>query len=191
MATLQLLDSAGKKTRLDLRSQQGYKAVMVRLNVHSMALAAVLAMSGRAYADEPAFTIGPVPKWFLLGGVTSGGTVTTERGGYVGGELSFLRLNNGNYVGVYSDAYYDFGIDGTYVTGGLELGHRFVGVDGGLAKRFVDGVHDTGFTGRVVLSVGVLALYVRYAHFDALMNDNVVQVGGMLKLPLARPFGGH
>lgn len=166
-------------------------AFMVRLNVHSIALALVLAMPARASADEPAFTIGPEPKWFLLGGVTSGGTVTTERGGYVGGELSFLRLNNGNFLGVYSDAYYDFGIGGTYVTGGLELGHKFLSVDGGLAMRFVDGARDTGFTGRVALSIGVFAIYVRYAHFDSMTNEDVVQVGGMLKLPLARPFGGH
>jgi hypothetical protein len=164
---------------------------MSRLNVHSIVLAALLALPTRAFADDPPFTIGPTPKWFVLGGVTSGGTVTRERGGYVGGELSFLRLNNGNYAGVYADGYYDFGIDGTYATGGLELGHKFVGVDGGLAMRFVDGERQTGFTGRVALSIGVFALYVRYARFDSMTNDNVVQVGGMLKLPLARPFGGH
>jgi len=58
-----------------------------------VALAVILA-TGRARADDRPFTIGPQPTWFLLGGVTSGGTVAlADRGAFVGGEVSFaLKL---------------------------------------------------------------------------------------------------
>ena len=90
--------------------------------------------------DDPAFTIGSKPAWLLLGGVTTGGTIAlADKGAFVGGELSLARLRDGNFVGVYADGYYDWGAHGTYMTGGLELGHKFVGLDGGVALRFADG----------------------------------------------------
>jgi hypothetical protein len=149
----------------------------------------VVASASTARADDPAFEIGAQPRWFLLGGVTSGGTVAfDDRGGFVGGELSVVRLNSSNYLGGYADAYYDFGIDGTYVTGGLELGHKFIGLDGGPAVRFAHGTTDAGAAVRLNLSAGVFGIYVRYAYFDAMTDKNVLQVGAMLKLPLRSPF---
>lgn len=143
-----------------------------------------------AAADDPPFTIGSVPAWFLLGGVTSGGTVGVDAtGGYVGAELSLARLRDGNYVGFYGDGYYDFGIDGTYASGGVELGHQFFGVDAGPAMRFANGATDAGVAARINLSIGLFGIYVRYAYFDAMSDDHVIQVGGMLKFPLASPFG--
>jgi hypothetical protein len=156
----------------------------------SWLVAVVVAASvSTAHADDPPFEIGSYPRWFLLGGVTSGGTVAfDDRGGYVGGELSVVRLNHGDYVGGYADGYYDFGIDGTYVTGGLELGHRFLGLDGGPAVRFARGTTDAGAAVRLNLSAGVFGIYVRYAYFDAMTDKNVLQVGAMLKFPLTSPF---
>jgi len=160
-----------------------------------MGLAAALPRSAAAEGDDgdddPAFTIGSRPAWFLLGGVTSGGTVGVETtGGYVGADLSLARLRDGNYVGFYADGYYDFGIDGMYATGGVELGHQFFGVDAGPALRLASGRTDAGVAARLSLSVGILGIYVRYAYFDAMTDDHVIQVGGMLKFPLASPFGG-
>lgn len=144
-----------------------------------------------AAADDPPFTIGAQPAWFLLGGVTSGGTVGTgATGGYLGGELSLARMRDANYVGLYADGYYDFGIDRTYVTGGVELGHQFLGIDAGPALRLARGATDAGVAARVNLSIGVFGIYVRYAYFDAMSDNHVIQVGGMLKFPLASPFGG-
>jgi hypothetical protein len=146
---------------------------------------------GAAAADDPPFTIGSVPVWFLLGGVTGGGTVGVDTtGGYVGGELSLARMRDGNYLGFYADGYYDFGIDGTYVTGGLEAGHQVFGVDAGPAARFASGRTDAGVAARLNLSLGLFGIYIRYAYFDARSDDHVVQVGAMLKFPLASPFGG-
>jgi hypothetical protein len=146
---------------------------------------AVAAPRGAAADDRP-FTIGSRPAWFLLGGVTSGGTVAfADRGAFVGGELSLARLRDGNYLGFYTDGYYDWGADGTYVTGGLELGRRFVGLDGGAALRLADGERDVGVTGRLSVSIGLFGLYARYAYFaDAMAADHVLQVGVAFKLPL-------
>jgi hypothetical protein len=141
--------------------------------------------------DDPPFTIGSVPAWFLLGGVTSGGTLGVgATGGYVGAELSLARMRDGNYLGFYADGYYDFGIDGLYATGGLEAGHGFVGVDAGPAVRLANGGTDAGVAARASLSIGLFAVYVRYAYFDAMSDDHVIQVGGMLKFPLGSSFGG-
>jgi hypothetical protein len=145
-----------------------------------------------ARADDPPFTIGSRPTWFLLGGVTAGGTVgMDDRGGLVGGELSLARLREGDYLGVYADAYYDWGVDGAYLTVGPEIGRKFVSLDGGFALRFADGERDPGAAVRLTVGVGILAGYVRYAWFDAEENDHVIQIGGLLKFPLVSPFGGH
>jgi hypothetical protein len=159
----------------------------------ALVLAGLAASAPRpAAAEDDAFSIGSEPAWFLLGGLTSGGTVGVDTtGGYVGADLSLARLREGNYVGVYGDGYYDFGIDGTYLTGGLELGHQWFGVDAGPAVRFAHGETDAGVTARINLSIGLVGIYVRYAYFDAMSDDHVIQVGGMLKLPLASPFGGN
>jgi hypothetical protein len=140
--------------------------------------------------EEPApFTIGSKPAWYVMGGLTSGATVTEHRGGYVGGELSVVRLRNSRFVGFYADGYYDLGIHRTYTTGGFELGYKFVGIDGGAAARFGGDKVDPGLTGRLFFTVGVFSLYARYAYFDAAQNDHVVQVGALLKLPIFSPFG--
>jgi len=153
-----------------------------------MAGCVVLAMvAGSARADDdPAFTIGSKPAWLLLGGVTTGGTIAlADKGALVGGELSLARLRDTNFVGVYADGYYDWGVHGTYVTGGLELGHKFVGLDGGVALRLADGDQQLGVTGRITVGLGVAGVYARYAHFwDVMTDDNVVQIGLVLKLPL-------
>ena len=149
-------------------------------------------LAAPVYADdEPAFTIGSKPAWLLLGGVTTGGTIVlADKGALVGGELSLARLRDGNFAGFYADGYYDWGAHGTYVTGGLELGHKFVGLDGGVALRFADGDKQVGATGRVTFGLGVVGVYARYAHFwDVMTDDNVIQIGLVLKLPLWT--GGH
>lgn len=151
----------------------------------ALAVAVTVAAPRIAAADDPPFTIGSRPVWFLLGGVTSGGTVAlADRGGYVGGELSLARVRRGNFLGFYADAYYDWGADGTYVTGGLEVGRKFFGLDGGPALRFADGETQKGVAARVTLGLGVFGLYVRYCYFDAMTDEHVLQVGAALKLPL-------
>jgi len=148
------------------------------------------ALVGReARAEGEPFELGAQPAWYLLGGVTSGATMlATNRGGYVGGELSLARLGRGGrFVGLYGDGYYDIGAKRTYATLGPEIGYKFVGIDGGVATRFGASRVEWGGTGRVFVTIGVLAIYARYAYFGESLgrdNDNVLQVGALVKLPV-------
>jgi hypothetical protein len=160
----------------------------------------VLAMASVAFADDakpaakadtgpPAFHIGPTAMWVILGGLTTGGTVAlSDKGYFVGGEVSAACLRVDNFFGIYADGYYDWGANGTYVTGGIEVGHKFIGLDGGAAVRF-DTETRVGLAGRVSFGVGVAQIYVRYMHFPTrigampIPNDDVLQVGLELKLP--------
>ncbi|MEO7734581.1 MAG: hypothetical protein ABIY55_26735 [Kofleriaceae bacterium] len=146
-----------------------------------------------AHADPRAFTIGGQPSWFLLAGVTGGGTPYETHGGFVGGELSVTRLRQGRMLGVYADSYYDFGVDGTYLTGGLAVGRKIgmipLGLDAGGAVRFAYGDRQLGATGRIFVSAGIFSIYARYLYFtDTDRNDHVVQLGAALKLPLVSPW---
>lgn len=165
-----------------------------------LAVLTVIALhpSVAAADDRAAFSIRSRPVWFLMGGVTGGGTVgLDDRGGFVGGEMSLVRMRGYGFLGLYADGYYDFGVDATYITGGPELGlirrSRALpigfGIDGGAALRLADGT-DIGATGRVFINVaGAFSVYGRYMHFGAEENDRVIQVGAMLKFPLLSPFG--
>ena len=145
-------------------------------------------MAGNARADEP-FHIGSLPKWIVLGGVETGGTVALSgRGALVGGELSVARLRERKFIGLYGDGYYDWGAHGTYTTAGVELGQGIVGLDGGAAILFAGGQHPLGATGRLSLGIGVVSLYARYLYFK---EGDVLQVGLVIKLPLATFGGGY
>ena len=147
---------------------------------------ATLACLHHAEADDPPFTLGPTPAWLVLAGVTTGGTVAlADRGAFVGGEVSVARLRDANVAGLYADGYYDWGTSGTYLTGGIEVGHKLVTLDGGGAARFAEGGAKVGLTARLTVGLGVIGVFARYAHFyDAMENQDVVQVGLLVKLPL-------
>lgn len=154
-----------------------------------LAIAIVLVSSGSKRAVAEPYRFGGAPAWFVNGGATAGDTVHSEGSGFLGGELSLVRVREAHFAGVYADGYYDFGAGGTYVTAGPELGwiHRAkmvpigVGVDGGGALRVIDGKTTAGATGRVFVSLaGTVSLYARYAWLD----EHVVQVGVTIKFPL-------
>ncbi len=159
----------------------------------SLALAALGVAPAVAAAERPAFSIGAQPAWFVTAGVTAGGTVATgARGGFAGGDVSLVRLREARFLGLYVDAYYDFGVDGTYLTAGPEAGwirrsRSFpiaLGIDGGGAVRRTD-EWSFGATGRVFVTfLGLLSIYGRYAYLDAAEDDHVVQVGLTFKMPL-------
>ncbi len=155
-------------------------------------LATSIAAPFAASADDQPFVIGSQPIWFLTGGVTTGGTVALDdKGAFVGGELSLTRLRDRHYFGIYTDAYYDWGPNGTYLTAGPELGFLKrgilplgVGIDGGVAVRFADGT-DVGGTGRLFITLGAgFAFFGRYIHFGTSDNEQIVSVGLTLKMPL-------
>jgi hypothetical protein len=141
-------------------------------------------------APQP-FAIGAQPAWFLLGGLSSGATVAgADRGGYVGGEVSLVRLVSGRSIGAYADAYYDFGQDSTYAGAGVELGWKILALDGGFAARFA-GETDLGGAVRLCATVGLFSLCGRYTHFSAERDRDLFQVGALLKVPLMSPLGDY
>lgn len=142
----------------------------------------------REEEGEKPFTIGAKPAWYVLAGVTTGHTLLArDRGGYVGGEASVVRLAaGGRFLGFYGDGYHDIGAARTYATGGVELGYKLLGIDGGAAARFGADRPEWGFAARIFLGVGFLSVYGRYAYFlEALgpKNDLVLQVGALVKVP--------
>ena len=147
-----------------------------------------IVLGSRAAAADP-YRFGGEPAWFVSGGATAGDTVHSDGGGYVGGELSLVRVREAHFAGAYVDGYHDFGGGGTFATAGPELGwiHRAklmpigVGVDGGGALRVLDGHTTAGATGRLFVSLaGTVSVYARYAWLD----EHVVQVGVTIKFPL-------
>lgn len=163
----------------------------MRASAHATALlltaaGALAASSARADDALAPFTIGSKPGWFFTGGVTAGGTaVAHARGGFVGGELSIVRLREARFIGAYADAYYDVGARSTYATTGIELGYKFVGVDGGFASRFGP-ESDLGPTARLFFTVGILSVYARYVYLvdpSRGGGESVLQLGGLFKLP--------
>jgi hypothetical protein len=162
----------------------------MRLVVAGVVLA-LASSPGFADDDPPPFTIGEsYPAYFILGGVSTGYTVAGDRGAFVGGELSLVRLVDAHYLGLYADGMYDWGFHGAFTSGGVELGYKLIGLDGGIAMRSLDGT-DVGFTGRFYVGAGVFALYFRYSHFDSMTDRNLYQVGALVKFPLHSPFGGR
>lgn len=166
-----------------------------------LAAGLLVAAGPRAAAadQDPPFTIGARPAWFLLGGVTGGATVAEEGGGFVGGELSLVRLRDGRFAGLYADSFHDFGPGATFLTVGPELGLHVrsrsalpisFGIDGGLAMRF-DGETSAGASGRLSITLfGLFSIYGRYMYLDPGDGDHVVQAGAALKFPLISPLGG-
>jgi hypothetical protein len=151
---------------------------------------ATLLVATPAYADETQpFTVGSRPAWFLMGGADVGATIITQdRGWYVGGELSLVRMRESRFIGILGDAYYEFGIKRTHTTAAIEIGYKFFGIDAGGAARIGGDRVEWGPAGRLFVTTGIFTLYGRYAYFiDALKegNDHVVQFGGLVKLPFA------
>lgn len=146
------------------------------------ALLTGLLVSSPALADDAPYTIGTDAGWQVLAGPTFGGSFGDLGGsGYLGAELSLNRLSRGVWFGVYGDGVYEFGHSALYATGGLQLGYMIVGVDGGVAYRTGDADPSLGFTGRLLVALGLFDLYGRALVFD---DDLQIQIGAMFKLPL-------
>lgn len=171
-----------------------------RLTALGVALSALLAAavtlspsSARAddHDDAEAFSIGPQPAWFLLGGVTGGLTIASDdTGGFIGGELSLVRLRAGRWLGLYAEGGYELGLSAPYIAAGPEVGWILFGLDGGAMVRFDDDGAQFGPQGRLLVSLGVFSIYGRYAYMlDVEQNQHVVHIGASLKFPLTSPFG--
>lgn len=160
---------------------------------HLLALVALLtaiALPTEVFADPQvqgdAFSLGADAGWYVMGGITGGGSFgTLGPGGFVGGELSLVRLKRGNWLGLYTDAFYDFGQRRAMMTVGPEFGKRFLGLDGGLGVRFGgDDGPDLGGQARLLLTAGLIGIYGRYGIWPGDELEHTGQVGMLIKVPM-------
>lgn len=160
--------------------------------------AALVAGTARVAAAEPdpPFVIGGSPAWFVMGGAEGGASLSDGRGGFAGGELSLVRLDEGRFAGVYGGALRDFGAGTTLMSVGPELGLHVrrartlplsLAVDGGPAVELGD---QTRWGGIARLSLTVFGTVSLYARGGVLDGEPLAQVGLALKFPLFSPMGG-
>ena len=139
--------------------------------------------------DRDALHVGHISSWFLFGGFGGGGSFTSlGNGGFANSQLSVVRMMRGRWIGAYADVQYDFSPGAFVAKAGPEVGYLIFGADAGLGAHFGDGGPYFGPQGRLMATVGVATLYGRYAYWPAL-DEQVIQVGLMLKLPLVAPWG--
>lgn len=177
-----------------------------RIYLSAVVLAILLLGVGVARAEESTkpFTIGAQGAWFLLGGITGGGSYASEEdfGGFVGGEVSLAFLESSWSPGLYVDGVYDFDLEHVIATVGPQLALHLsaasptpkqpfaLGVDGGLAVRFGD-EDALGAAVRGYFSIlGVFSFYGRYMVFDDAFARHVTQFGMSIKFPLTEPWSG-
>ena len=139
--------------------------------------------------DADNVIVGHESSWFLFGGATVGRSFHSAGSGNVtGAQLSMFRLKHGRWVGAYTDVQYDFQADAFTASIGPEMGYKFVGFDAGIGAHFGDGGPTFGPQGRLLLTAGIITLYGRFAHWPEL-EEQVVQAGLKIKLPLIAPWG--
>lgn len=162
-----------------------------RMVVMLFAAVALGAAPVSAQDEESSLTLGYDPGWFILGGLTGGASFGEPgRGGFLGGELSVVRLGNSWWNGLYADIAYDFGHHEPTFTVGPEFGWMVLGVDGGVGvKPGEDGGVQLGPQVRGLLTFAVFSLYARFAYWPDATQKNVQQYGVLLKFPLAMPWG--
>lgn len=154
------------------------------------ALLGVALTTPREAAAEPtphpmSFAFGTSPNWYGMTGLTGGYSFGEYGpGGFVGAEVSVVRLHKGVWAGLYADGFWDFSQRSATITVGPELGYLMFGLDGGLGVRFGDGV-ELGGQARLLLSLGLFSLYGRWGIWPTPDRiEHVGQVGVLLKFPV-------
>ena len=153
----------------------------------SLALLAALAFPSVASAlpgpGSPR-TIGPSGV-YTLWGLNLGYGSEGPGGLLLGGEGSLAWLGETTWLGLYADALYNTGSQHTHLTFGPELGSGPVGVDLGL---LVDVAGDEGVRlgarGRLIASVGFVALYLGASTVFDERRRPAGEVGVLLKFPI-------
>ena len=139
--------------------------------------------------EHDALIIGHESSWFLFGGVGGGGSFhSAGTGGFAGAELSTFRLKHSRWFGAYADGQYDFQSRAFAASLGPKLGYKFLGLGSGLSAQFGEGGPIFGPHASLMLTVGVLTISGRYSYFPE-FEEQVVQVGMTIKLPLIAPWG--
>jgi hypothetical protein len=151
-----------------------------------VALLVCAAVEARAGKVEPEDT--EIGGWWVPVGINLGLSAHEDaaNGTLIGAEASIVHVagaEGAGWFGAYADVRYDTGPDAIRLSIGPELGYTIVGVDGGmLIDRDGGGTH-FGYTGRALLTIGVIGLYVRVNYVPDPAGTSI-DFGVLLKLPL-------
>lgn len=126
--------------------------------------------------------------WVLPVGVNLGAArgSNAARGIVVGPEISVVNFEDkhrGFWFGAYADALYDTGASQLRLSIGPEAGWALLGVDGGLVLGAGNGGTHAGVTMRGLLTLGVLAGYVRGGAIFDDKHTSFAEFGVLLKIP--------
>ena len=146
----------------------------------------IVVLPGRAGADAgPKIASG----WYVPVGLTLAGSVHPDRpdGFVLGAEVSaaHIDMDSGFWYGAYLDALWDFGPDALRFSLGPEIGVGPVGLDGGYLGEIHDRTYTHGFQLRLLLTLGVVAVYGRWGHlFRHPREENFGEFGLLVKFPV-------
>ena len=135
--------------------------------------------------QEQPFQIGVQSDVFLALGGTSGISLSSVNGGFVGLEASLSRVNGNRLLGLSGDALWDTGLGGVSATVGPRVGVLMLAMDGGIGVRsdFTNPV-EIGAQLRWLVNLGFGTVYYRAGFWpNADELSSVHQIGFGLKFP--------
>ncbi len=151
---------------------------------------------GQGVADSPtqtlvqspqtsAFQVGVEPKVFVSLGATSGASISSTNGGFVGLETTVSRVNGNRLVGLSGDVLWDTGLGGIAATLGPRVGLLILAADGGISVRQdFDGVLEVGSQLRAICNLGIGSIYYRAGFWPQSEELSTVhQLGISIKFP--------
>ena len=151
---------------------------------------------GRESAENPtqaitqnitndAFEIGVKPRVFVSLGATSGLSISSQNGGFVGFETAVSRVNGNRLVGLSGDVLWDSGLRGFSATVGPRVGLLVGAVDGGISVRQeIEGAPEVGAQLRTLLNLGIGSMYYRVGFWpESEELSTVHQLGLSLRFP--------
>ena len=134
---------------------------------------------------ESAFEIGVQPDVFFAVGGTSGISLSSVNGGFVGLETSLARVHGNRLVGLSGDVLWDTGLGGMSATLGPRVGVLMLAMDGGVSVRSdFENPPEMGSQLRLLLNLGFGTMYYRvgfWPNTDEL--SSVHQIGFGLRFP--------
>lgn len=134
---------------------------------------------------EQPFQIGVQPDIFLTIGGTSGISLSSVNGGFVGVETSLSHINGNRLVGLSGDVLWDSGLGGVSATVGPRVGFLMLAMDGGVSVRTdFTTPREIGAQLRWLLNLGFGTIYYRTGFWPKADELSTVhQIGFGLKFP--------
>ena len=151
---------------------------------------------GQESADDPtqsvsqnikmnAFEVGVKPRVFVSLGATSGLSLSSESGVFVGLESGVSRVNGNRLFGLSGDILWDSGLGGFSATVGPRVGILVIALDGGISVRQkIERSAEVGAQLRTMLNFGIGSMYYRVGFWpESEELSTVHQLGVSLRFP--------